>query len=184
MSKRERPAGRGFLARLWRDRRGATALEFALVALPFFSLMLAIFETTAVFFATSTLENAVSDAARQIRTGQVQSANMTGIQFKALICAKTVPLLACDENLTVDVRSFANFQAVNFPAPLDANKNFQIQPQFTPGQAGDIVLVRVFYTWKVVTPLIGATLANMVDNKRLISTATAFRNEPFGSALP
>lgn len=184
MKNRERPAGRGLLARVWRDRRGATALEFALVALPFFSLMLAIFETTAVFFASGTLENAVNDAARQIRTGQVQSTNMTSAQFTNLICGKITPLLACDSNLVVDVRSFANFQAINFPPPLDNNKNFQIPPQFTPGQAGDIVLVRVFYTWQVVTPLIGATLANMAGNKRLISTATAFRNEPFGSALP
>jgi Flp pilus assembly protein TadG len=184
MKKRERPAGRGFLARLWRDRRGATALEFAFVALPFFSLMLAIFETTAVFFASGTLENAVNDAARQIRTGEVQSGNVTPDQFKNLICGKIAPLLACDANLNVDVRSFPNFQAINFPPPINPDKTFGINPTFSPGQAGDIVLVRVFYTWQVVTPLIGATFANMAGNKRLISTATAFRNEPFGSALP
>jgi Flp pilus assembly protein TadG len=174
----------GFLPRLWRDRRGATALEFGLIALPFFSLLLAIFETTAVFFASATLENAANDAARQIRTGEVQDGNISAADFKNLICGEITPLLACDANLIVDVRSFANFQAVNFPPPLDDDGAFQIPPVFSPGAAGDIVLVRVFYTWHVVTPLIGAALANMNGNERLISTAVAFRNEPFGTALP
>jgi Flp pilus assembly protein TadG len=173
-----------FLSRLWRDRRGATALEFGLIALPFFSLLLAIFETTAVFFASATLENAVNDAARQIRTGQVQDGNISAADFTNLICGEVAPLLACDGNLIVDVRSFQNFQAVNFPPPLDPDGAFQIPPVFSPGGAGDIVLVRVFYTWHVVTPLIGAFLANMSGNVRLISTATAFRNEPFGAAPP
>lgn len=171
-------------SRLWRNTAGATALEFGLVALPFFSLLLAIFETATVFFASGTLENAVNDAAREIRTGQVQDGNISAADFKTLICNKITPLLACDSNLSVDVRSFQNFQQVSFPPPLAPDKTFQINPVFTPGGSGDIVLVRVFYTWHIVTPLIGATLANMAGNVHLISTATAFRNEPFGAALP
>ncbi len=78
------------------------------------------------------------------------------------------------------MRSFQNFQQVTFPPPLDEHQNFEINPVFSPGAAGDIVLVRVFYKWQVVTPLIGATLANMSGNVHLISVATTFRNEPFG----
>jgi Flp pilus assembly protein TadG len=178
------PKGAKLMKRLWRHTGGATALEFALVALPFFSLLLAIFETTAVFLASATLENAVNDAARQIRTGQVQDVNMSALDFKNLICDKIKPLLACDTNLSIDVRAFSQFQSVSFPPPLDPSKNFQIVPTWSPGAAGDVVLVRVFYTWHVVTPLIGATLANMGGNLHLISVATAFRNEPFGTALP
>jgi Flp pilus assembly protein TadG len=178
---RIRVAKCGFWRSLWHDRAGTAALEFAIVALPFFSLLMAIFETTAVFFANGTLENAVIDSARQIRTGQVQSANMTQADFKNLVCSKITALLACDTNLIVDVRSFQNFQQVTFPPPLDANGNFQVTPTFSPGAQGNIVLVRVFYTWHLFTPLIGATLANMPGNIHLISSATAFRNEPFGT---
>ena len=174
---------RAALERLWSRLRhgteGTSALEFGLVALPFFSLLLAIFETAAVFFASCTLENGVHDAARMIRTGQVQQGNVSATDFKNLICNKIQPLLACDSNLIVDVRSFPDFQSVNSPPPLDSNKNFQITPAFTPGNAGDIALVRVFYTWHIVTPLIGATLANMGGNVHLIATAAVFRNEPF-----
>ena len=48
-----------------------------------------------------------------------------------------------------------------------------------PGDAGDIVLVRVFYRWSLLTPNFGGALSNMKDNQRLISAATVFRNEPF-----
>lgn len=159
--------------------QGTSALEFGLIALPFFSLLVAIFETTAVFFASSALEFGATEAARQIRTGQVQNGNVTATQFRNMICDEISPLLACDSNLTVDVRSFPDFQSVNFPPPLDANRNFQITPTYSPGGAGNIVLVRVFYTWHIITPLIGVTLANMSGNIHLISSAATFRNEPF-----
>lgn len=174
---------RAFARRFLRATEGATAVEFSLVAMPFFMLMLAIFESTAVYFASSTLENAVDDAARQIRTGQVQFANLTATQFRQLVCDQINVFLKCDASLTVDVRSFNDFQLVTFPPPLNPDGTLKNNQQFQPGGAGDVVLVRVFYTWPIVTPLIGATLSNMAGNKRLIQATTAFRNEPFGSVL-
>jgi len=174
---------RSFARGFWRGQEGATAIEFSIVAMPFFILMLAIFETTAVYFASSTLENAVDDAARQIRTGQVQIANMTAAQFRQLVCDQVNVFLQCDDKLAVDVRSFNDFQQVTFPPPLNPDGTLKNNDQFQPGSAGDVVLVRVYYTWPIVTPLIGATLSNMAGNKRLIQATTAFRNEPFGSVL-
>ena len=172
---------RAFARRFWRRREGSTAVEFALVAMPFFMLMLAIFETTAVYFASSTLENAVNDAARMIRTGQTQVSNMDASQFRQMICDRVAALLRCDSSLVVDVRSFNQFDNVSFPNPLNPDGTLKNDQQFSPGGAGDVVLVRVFYTWHLVTPLIGATLANMSDNRRLVMAASAFRNEPFGN---
>ena len=39
------------LRRFRRDRRGSAAVEFALIATPFFALLFAIIETSIVFFA-------------------------------------------------------------------------------------------------------------------------------------
>ena len=50
---------------------------------------------------------------------------------------------------------------------------------FDPGDAGDIVLVRVFYRWQLLTPGFTAALANMDNNQYLVTAATVFRNEPF-----
>ena len=42
-----------------RDRKGATAVEFALIAAPFLALIAALIQTFLLFFAQSLLENAV-----------------------------------------------------------------------------------------------------------------------------
>ena len=47
------------------------------------------------------------------------------------------------------------------------------------GGSTSIVLVRVFYSWHMMTPMLGAYLSNMSGNDRLLSYALAFRNEPF-----
>jgi Flp pilus assembly protein TadG len=174
---------RRLLRRLWHRKDGSTAVEFALIVGPFLMLMMAIFETTIVYFASSTLEDAVDDAARQIRTGQVQVANMTAGQFRQLVCNGISTFLKCDASLVVDVRSFSQFQNVSFPSPLNPDGTLKNNQQFSPGGAGDVVLVRVFYTWQITTPMIGQTLSNMANNERLVEATTAFRNEPFGSIL-
>lgn len=170
--------------RLGRRSEGSAAIEFALIAMPFFSLMMAIFETTAIYFASTTLEDAVDDVGRMIRTGQAEQDGLTASQFKQLICDRVNMLLSCDGRLVVDVRAFSDFQNVSFPPPLDPNGKLNNNMQYQIGGPGDVVVVRVFYTWKVMTPILGATLANMSGDERLLTAATTFRNEPFGSILP
>jgi Flp pilus assembly protein TadG len=58
-----------WLRRFGRAREGVTALEFALVAVPFLTIMFAILETGYVFFLAILIEGATADASRQIRTG-------------------------------------------------------------------------------------------------------------------
>ena len=58
--------------RRWRgfahDESGVTAIEFGLLAVPFFSILGAILETSLVFLSGQVLESAVQDASRLIRT--------------------------------------------------------------------------------------------------------------------
>ena len=69
------------LRRFRRNRRGSAAVEFALVAPVFFALLFAIIETALVFFAGQVLETITQDSARQILTGQAQTAAFTQAQF-------------------------------------------------------------------------------------------------------
>ena len=57
-----------------RNNRGSAAVEFSLIAVPFFALFFAIVETGIVFFASQVLETATQDSARMIMTGQAQNA--------------------------------------------------------------------------------------------------------------
>ena len=63
---------RRFLRRFGSARRGATAVEFAFVALPFLTLLFAVLELGMVFLVSTTLQNAADAAGRQIRTGELQ----------------------------------------------------------------------------------------------------------------
>ena len=104
----------GFLA----DERGATAVEFALVAAPFIALLVAIIQTFLVIFAGQLLETVVTQASRQILTGQAQSAGMTQDQFATLVCNQVRILFNCN-NLMIDVETYSAFSgtsAVRFPA--------------------------------------------------------------------
>lgn len=168
-----------FLSRFRRDKRGVTAVEFAMVALPFFFLLYAIIDISLIFFAQTTLENGVVSAARQIRTGEAQASNMTAAQFRTLVCNQINMLLGCDARLGIDVRRFNNFGGINLPAALDNNGNLSGNMTFDPGAAGDIVVVRAFYSWPMLTPTVGENFSNMSGNHRLLSTSLAFRNEPF-----
>ena len=54
------------------DESGFTAVEFAIVAMPFVMLLFGILSVCLYFFTNFTMENAVWQAARAIRTGQFQ----------------------------------------------------------------------------------------------------------------
>jgi Flp pilus assembly protein TadG len=173
------PKRRGLFKRFRRDKRGATVVEFALLALPFLALMLAIFETFLLLFASQTFETATQQGARLIRTGQAQAANLNAEEFKEQICEAMALLLNCMQNLMVDVRTYTDFGNVDLANPIDEDGNLVTTFEYDPGVAGDIVVVRTFYEWPLHTNLLGLGLANLSNGKRLIASATAFRNEPF-----
>lgn len=165
-------------------RAGSAALEFALIAPIFFVLLMGTMEVGIMFFAQFTLQNAVMTAARTIRTGQVAAANMTATQFRTAICSQISPILACDGNLQIDVESFSNFSSVNFASPLTASNTLDPNlNNFSTGTVCSVVLVRAFYTWSVVTPLLTPFMVNMANNEHLLTATAAFRNEPYTAAV-
>lgn len=161
---------------------GSVAVETGLVAIPFLALLFAMIETAMIFFASVSMEGAMEDAARLIRTGIAQGGSMSAVEFKQRICERSVMFVDCNSNLSVDVRTFDAFTNVTFDDPIDANGNLNMNFQYDPGQAGDIVLVRAFYVWDVITP-VGIGLENMSGGNRLLSSSAVFRNEPFGELL-
>ncbi|MGJ3231051.1 MAG: TadE/TadG family type IV pilus assembly protein [Oceanicaulis sp.] len=167
--------------RFARDRDGSAAVEFALVATPFFFLLFGIIEVALIFFATAVIEDAVAEAARDIRTGELQTAGQTEADFRAVICERINTIADCGR-LRVDVRTFENFTGADMGAPIGDDGELEDDGfTFEPGEAGDVVVVRVFYDWQLLGPGFLNGLSNMSGNRRLISAATAFRNEPFGA---
>jgi len=167
-----------------RAHSGSAAIEFAFVAPVFFLFLMGTMEVGIIFLANFVLQNATNDAARQIRTGQVQLGNVTQDQFRTLICNGISPLLSCDSNLQVDVETIQSFGQATVTNPITSSgtldpslKNWQ------PGTVCNIVLVRTFYTYEVATPLLTAFLVNINSSQHLLTAAAAFRNEPYTTAV-
>jgi Flp pilus assembly protein TadG len=172
-------AARACPRRFIRRQDGAAAVEFGLVALPFFGLMFAIIETAMVLFAGQVLETAVADSARLIMTGQTQAKSYNQTTFKASVCATLNTLFDCANNLYIDVKTYNSFSGVAFTTPLDSNGNLVNNFNYQPGAASDIVVVRFMYPWPIYVSLFGTGLANMANSQRLLVATAAFRNEPF-----
>ncbi|KAB2876982.1 MAG: pilus assembly protein [Bauldia sp.] len=165
--------------RFGRDDRGATAVEFGLIALPFFALLFAIIETALVFFAGQALETAVANSARLIRTGQAQQLNFSASDFRNDVCGQVMALFDCANKLVIDVQTFNSFASINLAPPLDADGNLDTTSKYVPGSGGQIVVVRAYYEWPVIVQMLGLDLTNMANGTHLMSAAAAFRNEPF-----
>ena len=162
-----------------RARSGATVVEFALVAAPFFLTLFGVLEVAMIYFGSNALESGTAQAARLVRTGQIQLNGGDMQTFRDSLCAETTALLDCDDKLYVDVRSYPSFANVDLSPPVDNEGNPQAG-QFNAGQAGDVVLVRTYYVWEVHTPLLGELLGNVGSTgSRLLMSTAAFRNEPF-----
>jgi Flp pilus assembly protein TadG len=169
---------RSVLRRFRRNRGGSAAVEFALVAPVFFALLFAIIETALVFFAGQVLETITQDSARQILTGQAQTAAFTQVDFKTLVCSKIPALFTCG-NVYVDVQSYPSFGNVTIASQIDNSGNFIPNMQYIPGGPGDIVVVRLFYQWPLIVTGLGYNISNLSGSKRLLSATVAFRNEPY-----
>ncbi|MBV6657077.1 MAG: pilus assembly protein [Devosiaceae bacterium] len=166
--------------RFWRQPSGATAVEFGLIAVPFFFLKMAIIETALVFWASQLLESGVAEAGRQIRTGQVQEAGIGAEDFRQMVCQSAGVLFDCGDRLQVDVQRSVTFDAADLSAPpVDAAGEFSGAFGFQPGGPSETVIVRAFYRWPLLFNFFGLDASDIAGQQRLLVATTAFRNEPF-----
>lgn len=101
----------GLCSRFRHDRRGSTAIEFGLLALPFALLVFAILESCISFAAQEVMANATDNVARQLRTGQLNAATVTSTSLTTEICNQLEIIVSqdCPQMLSVDLRQYATF---------------------------------------------------------------------------
>jgi Flp pilus assembly protein TadG len=164
-----------------RGRDGSTAVEFAMLAMPFLGLLFGIIELGMIYLISSTLDNATADAARQIRTGQLQTAGgATATSFATAVCTEMAWLGSnCTSNLSVDVRTFTTFSSTSVSDPITSGTFNAGSLLFQMGGPGDIVLVRTYYPWQLVVPFLDGSVARLSNGKTLVESTTTFRNEPY-----
>lgn len=172
----------GDLLSRWRaDSRGATAVEFAMVALPFLMMLFGIIGVGLYFFTVFTMENAVEQASRLLRTGQAQQAGYTAAQFKSKVCEFVPGFVDCSSKLRVNVLSYPDttIPVNTLPRCLSEAGDLSGATTFDPGAASSVVLVWVCYEWELANKIPFLRLGDMANGSALIQATTVFRSEPY-----
>lgn len=177
-----------------RDERGVTIIEFALLALPFFTIIAAILETSLVFLASQVLDSAVEDAARLVRTGQLQLGTADGLTndldgIRSKVCSGLYDMFDCTQ-LKVKVTTVVDFGSATVTYPIQRGEecelkdgvrtcNWKLTESYASSGGGKVVLMQVYYKWPTLVRLPGFDLQDQPDGTRLLGAVRVFRNEPF-----
>ncbi len=164
------------LARVRRNERGATIIEFALIAPVLFLLLLGIVEFALIFFTSSILEGGISNAARLAKTGAISATGddadtIDKGTIKDLVMRRGGNFLN-DDNLEIRL--------------TDVNGN----PDAGIGGGGEFRTYEAIYEWEVITPIAGLMeIINPGENDWddgiiLLSSSATVYNEPFDNNAP
>ncbi|MCH4548651.1 MULTISPECIES: TadE/TadG family type IV pilus assembly protein [Rhizobium] len=186
---------------LARSREGAAAIEFALLAIPYFLVIFAILETFVAFAAEELVSNAVDTMSRRMRTGQItynlgRTTDMNQAQFRQAFCDEISILIRCSttevatpSKLYLDVQTFSTFSAIPTTIPkVSTDKYADINTaafKYAPGGAGTINMLRAYYRWEITADLVRPYIttirpsdASMPSQYLIVGTA-AFQNEQY-----
>ena len=179
--------------RFRRSQDGVAAVEFGFVAVPFFALLFAIFETALMFWSNQILEESLSQVSRSLVTGQSRTlynaptGAANAVKFRDAICARApIGLIDCSK-LYVDVRVYNSFSAASSGTagsnPIAGGGLNTTGFGYTQPQGNDIVVVRAVLDYKLfLTGWASTGLANIGSpgsGRRGIVVSMAFRAEPF-----
>ena len=176
------------------SRDGTAAIEFAILAIPYFLVVFAILETFIAMMAEQVVVNATETMGRRLRTGQISS-SISKADFRKNFCDEVSIMINCDgeiekeQKLYIDLRSFAAFKDIPTTIPLKAYGEYYdldtAQFGFKPGGPETINMLRVDYRWRVVADIIRPYLTKIrpVDGSMpshfLIVATSAFMNEKY-----
>ncbi|MBP1850740.1 TadE/TadG family type IV pilus assembly protein [Rhizobium halophytocola] len=161
-----------------KDRSGATAIEFALLALPFFLLVLAVLEVALLAFVDTSLDSALHKAARDVRTGSATKAAWNLTKFKSEVCNHMMVQFGCDSSLLIKTDVLSDFSGAAMTSP-DLSKPLNISENFAPGKANDYMLIQAFLPWNSILGYAGVKTRTLPDGRYVLAASAMFRNEPF-----
>jgi Flp pilus assembly protein TadG len=183
--RKARARASGPIEVLRRDERGVTAVEFGFVAMPFLMMLFGIIAVGLFFFTTFSLENAVEQASRPLRTGEALTSVpvKTKEQFKQDVCNLMYGMIDCTGKLRVNVQQYNVGDAIVPPACIDAGGSLVGDPadptNNVPGAANKIMLVTACLQWDLAGKIPFLTLTSMSNGAALIQASTTFKIEPF-----
>lgn len=159
---------------------GATAVEFTFMAVPFSLILLGMIEMALMFTAGTILQGATEDAARMVRTGQVQMAANPKQAFEDRLCQDASVFIPCAD-IKYEVIAMPDndfFEAADYEPVFDDDGNLQPRPFGPPAQNG-VTLVRVSYRYPLLTPVFATWMADTPDSRKMLMATVIMQNEPY-----
>ena len=153
-----------------RARRGITALEMALIAPVFFTMLMGVVEVSLVMLAQHLLENATFNASRLAKTGYVTTGKTQMATVMAALdgeLGSLAPLIDVTK-LSMTSTAYGNLSQINQPGQGVAGL----------GAAQQVVVYTVSYPWKFFTPMIGQIMGD-ANNMLTLTSRIVVRNEPY-----
>ncbi len=166
-----------------RDQKGVTAIEFAIVAVPFFGLLLMILQVGLYHFSLQSLDFAVRQAGRTVMTGKVSPTAVSANTFKTTyICPKVFWGITCN-NLVVNsyvIGKTSDAKAATGVYAYIDDKTRTIsqaptQSTFCLGAPGDYVYLDVGYPYP---NFMKRLLSTEASDSWLMRSSTVVFNEP------
>lgn len=166
------------LRSLKRDREGSAAIEFAILALPFFVVIFAIAEIAIMYFVDSGLDAALHKAVRQVRVGVAKSGAWDAKKFKDVVCSELSYSFNCATSLKVRATVVTNMASITKASPISGG-NLAVTEDFNLGDSGSYVLVQAFLPWDPTFKLYSISSAQLADGSYVLGSAELIKNEPF-----
>lgn len=172
------------------DRRGAAAVEFALVGTLFIMTMLLVMVIGAILYIAQAVDYATTAAARDILTGSAQTSSVTLGAFTQSLCSRLPPGIKCS-NLIVNLYKVTQSSGSGgYYAYVKADSSGLKIPALTPGTGtfdlggqGDYQYLQVIYPITFLPAGFASMLsggATFNGQAAYLATATAaFRNEQY-----
>ncbi len=161
-----------------KNKEGATAIEFAMLVLPFSLMLFVILEIALIFFIDSALDSALNKTARFVRVGTAQSQAWTLDDFKEEVCANMAYYFNCSSSLLVTSTTVSNMDSVAYLDPVKGGA-LNVKEVFNPGKAKEFVLIQAFIPWSPILPIYSFSSAQLSDGTYILGSAVVFKNEPF-----
>ncbi len=169
------------------DKRGAAAVEFAMVSLLLVLVLLFIFFVGLIVYLNQALDFATNKAARQVMIGYVQTNGISQGDFRTTILCPYLPAaVSCSDVIvnvyaTTESNGYSTFiQTGNAGLVIPALSN--ASASYSPGGTGSYEYLQVIYPITFLPSALLKFFGNATYNGSsaylLVSTA-AFRNEQY-----
>lgn len=160
---------------------GTASVDFAICVPVIMAIFMASMESGMMMTRFVLLEQSVDMVMRNLRLGQYP--NVTVDMLKDEICSRTIIMKDCNENLAIELMPIST-TAWTLPSNQTScvNRSEAVQPahSFNPGQAHEIMLVRVCLAQDAIFPTtgLGLNLDKDADGAYELVAISAFVNEP------